>query len=1006
MISPERRRAAILPPVDALTGMLASAYADAAMAGASMPLAVDVFEPLRAQILQATDPYLLDQAYSAVIARVATDRLLPMATGMRAGYREALAARARGFVLQSFGESLDSGRHDWLRLLAEALGEFCLPLVDALTSTGWLPPEVEGQRVRYADGGRRARRNEWLDIRPMIDELLGVAALAPLERALLLAMRAEIDWYWVGDIRRGMRDAERVGVLAPASPRAAEVAVEALLLSGRPEEAQETVGRALAAHPAHGGLHTSSVNCAMALSTGLDEVEKRLVAALHDAPHASELYGRLVVVYAAQGLQNDPRMTVLVAQADAIDPQEAYDHRVNLAAAYGLAGATDRAVAVLEECARSEPDRLPAHIALARLHLQSGDLSAAREAIGRGVAVAPDDVECLAVGAAVLQAQGDLPGALDWCRRAAEQPVKRALALVSLARCEAAAGLLPAAEQHAGEALAANPWDDDVLDGAAEVARGLWQRDGHDAARRLLAAPDDVPAAPFHLRLGRLASELGDTSLAVQELAQAVELSPLRASWHRELAASLRAERRWEEAEAALDRARALDRDDETHADALATVHNAHGNALFEAGDYAGAVPLYARAAELRERDAVLHHNLGLALEHSAEPGRRLENLTRAVDELARAVELAPDDISYEVYRTTLAAQADRIRRFSELISTPSVQPLLAVEIADDLVPEVDPAQRGARLFDEEIPRLRAALESDLGFPVPGIRFRGAALRPGAFRVLVQGVVVVSGTARAGLDCVLGPADVLVERGAAQEALVPATDPVEGGPCAWASSDTLDALDLSGLERLSMTDFVLRHVQDAVLRRPAAFFGLQTALGWMAGHADTGTGGPEDHRGARRRLVVARALRSLVQDGVRLDVTVLRAVEAAAEGTLTDHEAAIVAVPETVSRTRAALARLLPGGAPLDPLEVPDEATEQIATQGFLEPEEAERILGAVRAKEGRGVVLVVGHPAARGYVQRLLADELDLRIGRDVSVLTTDEVALLPAESMQGAPS
>jgi tetratricopeptide (TPR) repeat protein len=993
----------LLPPVSALTEMVATAYADAVRCGASIQLAVDVLEPLRADFVQAGELYRLDDAFSGAIARVATDGLLPVVSRLRAGYREAVAARVRSVVLDACAEGYVPGRQLWRRLLAEAIGELSLPIMEALTAPGWLPAELEGDRTRYAVGIRHARRSEWLATRGLVDELLDEAALAPLERALLLAVRAEIAWYFTDDLRAGFRDAREVTELAPRTPRAAEVEVESLLLSGRPEDAEEAVRRALVEHPRHGGLHRASYSCAVALSLGTDETEKRLLAALREAPYHSDLYLRLILVLGDRGDDRDTRIPLLLAQADAVEPQNTYDHRLVLASALHKAGAAARAVGVLEECGRSEPDRLPAHVTLARM-LGDGDLAAASHAVERALALDPDDVEALTVAASILESQGDVTRAVERCRHAVQQPVKRALALVTLARCEQTAGDELAAQQHAAAALAANPWDEDILDEVAEVARGVWQREGYAAAKHVLEPPADAPAAPIHLRLGRLASDLGDTSVAVEELSRAVRLAPPRAAWHRELARALWGAHQWDQSAAALDRALALDADEGAYADGLAAVHNAHGNAVFESGDYASAVPLYARAVELADTDAVLHYNLASALDYSAVPGRLLEHLTRAVAELSRSVELAPENVSYEVYRTTLAAKAERIRRFGELIVTPAAQLSLAVEVADDLVPSVDPGQGGGRLFDEEIPRLRSVLEADLGFPVPGIRVRGSTLPAGGVRVLLEGVVVSSARVPAGADCVLAPPAVLVERGAALEPLTQSNDPAGAGVCTWVPAAVLDPLDLSGLHRLTTTQYILRLVEDVVRRRPATFFDLGTALAWVSDHAER-DGDSGDQAVSPLRLAVARTLRSLVQDGIRLDPAVVPVVEEAASAALRDGDPAVVVVPDVVARTRLAIAPSLPGHGRPGVLHLPREISERIATLGYLGPEEANGVAIAARAQSSKDLVLVVEHPTARGYVQRLVADELGVRIGTDLAVLTAAE-ALAGARAMKRSGS
>src|SRR5678815_147495 len=66
--------------------------------------------------------------------------------------------------------------------------------------------------------------------------------------------------------------------------------------------------------------------------------------------------------------------------------------------------------------------------------------------------------------------------------------------------------------------------------------------------------------------------------------------------------------------------------------------------------------------------------------------------------------------------------------------------------LALELAPGWIDGPGGARPFQEALRRMRAALESELGFRMPGVHVRaGAALPDGAYRILVDEVPAASG---------------------------------------------------------------------------------------------------------------------------------------------------------------------------------------------------------------------------------------------------------------------
>ncbi|MEO0601216.1 MAG: TIR domain-containing protein [Myxococcota bacterium] len=256
----------------------------------------------------------------------------------------------------------------------------------------------------------------------------------------------------------------------------------------------------------------------------------------------------------------------------------------------------------------------------------------------------------------------------------------------------------------------------------------------------------------------------------------------------------------------------------------------------------------------------------------------------------------------------------------------PFVEPI-SVDVADGWLPLFE---EGAFL-DRTLPEAKAAWESRLGIPLPGVRFRGDASLGEGFRLVVS---------------------------------------VEEVPAAVR-------------ELTSGTAAILLDVLEGVVLELAESFVDPDTVAWMVESVDTA---------ALARVVpepvswtiLAEVVRRLVAEGVRVDLP--RIVRTWADEGLTPGSSAALAEQARHVLRDVITASLARNGAPIPILDVGpritatftahlhvSEAGESLA----LPPEAAQATLAAIRAAAGPGLVLRTTEPAHRRYLRRLVELEL-----------------------------
>lgn len=1003
MTTAVERRGLLVPTVGRISSIASDAYSAAALLEAPMQLAVDVLEPLRREATKADDVYRLGRAFNAAVCKVVGQSLLPIVMGMRDRYLEAAADLVSELVSDASSSNADRGFSEWLRAFGEALGEYQFTMCARLTRPGWLQGIDEEWRSLLASATNHARDERWELVRPTLDRLLETDVWEEGERAPLLAMASLIEIFVLGDLTSARRLADRAIEDAPRHARAAEALAECLVSDNRREDAESLLLGVLESEPDSGIVYAALGRCARVFGDS-QTAEEHLLNGMRQAPDFGQIYTELLTLYSAADMfaEREARLPLIAAQGCAVDPDSSYTTQLTLGCAYRDNGAFDRARDVFERAVASAPKQVLAYVELARLFLKQKNIPAAHEQLEKAIALDPTSADTAGTYAELYEAENDLVPAIEWSQAQVNLTVGNPfLELAQLAVRQQAAGEAEAGWRSARQAVDASPNDSRLLDLLSDLVASRWVNSPEDVrqfyARFLDVKGKGFPGVYYNL-IGNAAYQMSDDEAAVNEYRSAIEVEPDDPVYHRNLARALRDLGRWDEALSALADAYALDHDETVDQTETAWVFNGRGNAAYDEGDYIEAVKAYERAVQLSPKQAVLRGNLALALLEDIQPGQRLARLERAVDALAPAADLEPDS-DYGVRLAHLQARLARVQRFGELIDTPTEVRPITIEFADDLVPKVDEAQRGQRVFSEQIPAMRARLRARLGFDVPGLLLRDSFLAENEYRILFFGAIRAAGRAMPDYDCVLAASDVLIERGLSQHELSDAVDPVTGAACTWARPELLDGANLDGLDRRSDVDMVLRHVEDLIRRHAGLFFGLDCAEDWLAADPLTAASSaaprsPDADRSvAGRRLALERGLRTCTQEGIILDNVLLKRLQetigamAANGGGELGAEATRTARLSLADRLRLRHVH-----------SMPEWAEDILANGRLLSALEEHKVIMDLdpEVQAHHTVTAVTDVTAARPYLQRLLGDRFATLAGGDVNVLTKQEASLV----------
>jgi type III secretory pathway component EscV len=160
--------------------------------------------------------------------------------------------------------------------------------------------------------------------------------------------------------------------------------------------------------------------------------------------------------------------------------------------------------------------------------------------------------------------------------------------------------------------------------------------------------------------------------------------------------------------------------------------------------------------------------------------------------------------------------------RLSSFATIPVVRPIV-LEVGAALCSLFEPDHHGRSLaLDECAPRMHHALQTDFGFPFPGINIRAVAdaMPPWAVLIMIDEIPEFSFEVDQGRVLVEASIESLADLGLQAEATA---HPTTGQPCSW-----IDAADLPTVAaadyRVWQTDAYIFLVLEALLRRMAAQF--------------------------------------------------------------------------------------------------------------------------------------------------------------------------------------
>ncbi|MEO7837089.1 MAG: FHIPEP family type III secretion protein, partial [Acidimicrobiales bacterium] len=338
-------------------------------------------------------------------------------------------------------------------------------------------------------------------------------------------------------------------------------------------------------------------------------------------------------------------------------------------------------------------------------------------------------------------------------------------------------------------------------------------------------------------RLGTLWYNQGeyDKALAAYRAAQAE--APTDAQVRRNAALALRQLQRWDEARQALAEALEIDGIGWLHAEQLALVENAEGNAEYQKSHFADAAERYQRATDLAPDDAVYFSNLALASE--ARPGVGVDGAQAAAAAMETAARLDPKNDEYGQRLQRLRETVRLTPQFgARWLSTSFRADQLVVEVALDLVPFISDAPDEPGLptdVQSAVDRLRADIAAQYGVTVPPITFKDQlALPDGAYRASFGGVPFMAGSVDVDLRLFTGGLPALEALGVTSS---PGLSPLNGRPAHWIEHAEVPKVEAAGLEVWSVVDYVLYDLARVVLKNLKVFIGVEEVsalLKWNA----------------------------------------------------------------------------------------------------------------------------------------------------------------------------
>ena len=288
---------------------------------------------------------------------------------------------------------------------------------------------------------------------------------------------------------------------------------------------------------------------------------------------------------------------------------------------------------------------------------------------------------------------------------------------------------------------------------------------------------------------------------------------------------------------------------------------------------------------------------------------------------------------------------------------------VLGLEVGYRLIALVDAAQGGDLLA--RIKGVRKKFAQEVGFLPPAVHIRdNLELRPGAYRVLLKGVVVGEGEAMPGMLLAINPGQATAPLPG-----TPTTDPAFGLPAVWIEARTRDTAQMAGYTVVDAATVIATHLHHLMQSNAAQLLGRHEAQ-QLLDHL--GKYAPKLAEDVVPKLVplsvLQRVLQSLLEESVH--VRDLRGIVE----TIADHGARTQDPNELAREVRIRLApaivqQVFGSVRELDMIAL-EPGLEHLLVQAFspagggaLEPGVAETLMH--RAAEAADAQEEVGAPAA-----------------------------------------
>lgn len=236
---------------------------------------------------------------------------------------------------------------------------------------------------------------------------------------------------------------------------------------------------------AQGNLNQAEVQLSDLVRQAPDNVEARKLLARVNLQMQRPDVAMQLLTPIQQSIGNDPQLASLVGQASLQSGDESgaialleravaarsanSDLELDLATVYLAAGQTDKAMALLESMQPTQHDTRRNSLMVAALSA-SANPATARAQIERIAVENPQDVEVLNLVAAFHARNAEMGRAREVLTLALKAQPKNALTLLNLARVEAAANDLPAANSAITKALATDSANNSIRFAAADIA--------------------------------------------------------------------------------------------------------------------------------------------------------------------------------------------------------------------------------------------------------------------------------------------------------------------------------------------------------------------------------------------------------------------------------------------------------------------------------------------------------------------------------------------------------